>query len=176
MESLTNIRKLQTEISSVGLGAVALTVPASKLSNDLGGHTETEKQNQEYFLAVVEPEIVDVTRDLFVSGFYGHAVGEAFKVVDKFVAEKSGLNDSGVKLMRKAFNEQNPLLWWSTRSTQSEKDEHEGYGHILAGVMLGVRNPTAHEINWIEDADEALDLIVMAQHLVRKIKSAAASP
>lgn len=176
MESLTNIRRLQLEISTIGLGAVALTVPASKLSGDLGGDTGNETQNQEYFLVVVEPEIVEVTRDLFVSGFYGNAVGEAFKVVDKLVAGKSGLSDSGTKLMRRAFNENSPLLCWSRRTTQSEKDEHEGYGHIFAGVMLGIRNPTFHEINWIQDADDALDLIVLAQHLVRKVKAAGASP
>jgi uncharacterized protein (TIGR02391 family) len=171
MESLTRIRKLQLEISAAGLAGVSVTVPSSSLSAVPGVHSDADKQNQEYFLAVVEPEIVGVTRDLFLSGFYGHAVGEAFKVVDKLVASKSGLSDAGVKLMRKAFNESNPVLVWSTRSNQSERDEHEGYGHIFAGAMLGIRNPTSHEINWIDDADNALDLIVFAQHLVRKLKS-----
>lgn len=173
MESLTRIRGLQLEITAAGLAGVSVTVPSSSLSSDPGVHSEADKQNQEYYLAVVDPDIVGVTRDLFVSGFYGHAVGEAFKVVDKMVASKAGLSDAGVKLMRKAFNDASPILAWSTRSSQSEKDAHEGYGHIFAGAMLGIRNPTSHEINWIDDADEALELIVLAQHLVRKVKSAA---
>ncbi len=171
MGFLTKLRRLQSEVSSSGLAGVALTVPTSKLAADTG-FADLVHENQEFSLVVTEPEIVEVARDLFVSGFYSLAVGEAFKIVDKLVASKSGLNDTGVKLMRKAFAEQSPVLVWSLRTTQSQKDAHEGYGHILAGAMLGIRNPTAHEINWIDDASEALDLIVVAQHLVRKVKAA----
>jgi hypothetical protein len=38
--------------------------------------------------------------------------------------------------------------------------------------MLGIRNPVTHEIKWIDDADVALELLVFAQHLIRKAKAA----
>ena len=43
---------------------------------------------------------------------------------------------------------------------------------LYAGAMLGIRNPTTHEFNWVEDEDVALELLVFAQHLLRKARSA----
>jgi len=38
--------------------------------------------------------------------------------------------------------------------------------------MLGIRNPVTHEFNWVEDSEVALELLVFAQHLLRKAKLA----
>lgn len=38
--------------------------------------------------------------------------------------------------------------------------------------MLGIRNPTTHEFGWVDDPEVALELIVFAQHLLRKAKAA----
>ncbi len=122
--------------------------------------------------AVTEPEIIDVSRDLFASGHYNIAVAEAFKAVDKFVEQKAKTKKTGASGMRLAFGHKKPQLVWTDRLTQSEKDEQEGYEHLFAGAMLGVRNPTTHEFNWIQNEEVALELLIFAQHLVRKAKEA----
>jgi uncharacterized protein (TIGR02391 family) len=121
---------------------------------------------------VVEPEIVEVSRDLFASGHFSLAVQEAYKAVDKFVEAKSGKPLSGTKLMELVFNPDSPVMAWSERATTSEKDEQRGYQRIYAGVMLGIRNPVTHEFEWVKDAELALELLVLAQHLMRKAKAA----
>ena len=121
---------------------------------------------------ITEPEIVEVSRDLFVSGFYNQAVCEALKALDKFVQAKSGSMElSGAKLMQQVFSEIKPVLEWSSRQTISEKDQHNGYQRIFAGSMIGIRNPCTHEHGWVDDPDEALECISLAQHLLRKAKA-----
>jgi uncharacterized protein (TIGR02391 family) len=71
-----------------------------------------------------------------------------------------------------AFNPNTPILHWTDRKTPSEIDEQKGYQRLYSGAMLGIRNPVTHEFNWVDDAEQALELIVFAQHLLRKAKVA----
>lgn len=121
---------------------------------------------------VVEPEIVDVSRDLFASGFYNNSVQEAFKAVDIFIRDRTGSTDNGTPLMERIFSPKNPHLFWSERKTKSELNQQEGYQRIYAGAMLAIRNPTSHEHDWIDSAAEALELLAFAQHLLRMAKVA----
>jgi uncharacterized protein (TIGR02391 family) len=122
---------------------------------------------------MTEPEILEASRDLFASGHYSLAVQEAYKAVEKFVqskAKESGL--SGTKLMHNVFSAEAPRLFWTERTRTSEEDEQKGYMMLYAGAMLGIRNPVTHEFNWVEDEDIALELLLFAQHLLRKARSA----
>jgi uncharacterized protein (TIGR02391 family) len=126
-----------------------------------------------FAITVTEPEIEVVSRDLFASGHYSLAVQEAYKAVDKFVAEKCGESVlSGTQLMDKVFSPNAPMLAWTLRTSQSEQDEQRGYHRLYSGAMLGIRNPVTHEFDWVEDQEVALELLVFAQHLLRKAKSA----
>jgi uncharacterized protein (TIGR02391 family) len=122
---------------------------------------------------VTEPEIQSVCSDLFVSGHYNLSVAEAFKAVDKFIAERvPHLTQNGTTLMDQAFAPGSPYLRWSKMETNSEIDEQKGYHRLYSGAMLGIRNPTTHEFGWVDEPELALELIVFAQHLLRKAKSA----
>ena len=122
---------------------------------------------------ITEPEIVEVSRDLFASGHYSLAVQEAYKAVDKYVGEKVGHKKlSGSKLMDDVFGPNNPKLIWSERKNTSQQDEQSGYHRLFSGAMLGIRNPVTHEFNWVEEPGLALELLVFAQHLLHKAKIA----
>ena len=122
---------------------------------------------------ITEPEIQTVASDLFVSGHYNLSVAEAFKAVDKFVAEKvPGIVHTGTTLMDQVFAPSAPRLRWSTMETQSQLDEQKGYHRLYSGAMLGIRNPTTHEFGWVDEPELALELVVFAQHLLRKAKLA----
>ena len=123
-----------------------------------------------YTSAIGEEEIIDVSRDLFASGHYSLAIQEAFKAVEKFIQQETGLSQSGSTLMEQAFSPKKPHIFWSERKTISERDEQIGYMKIYSGCVVGIRNPCAHEFGWIDDAETAVEILVWAQHLLRKAK------
>lgn len=147
----------------------ALPKPATSIA--LPGPTSPSSHSA-FSEIVSDPDILRVCRDLFASGHYNVAVQEAFKCVDNLVEARVPGKGTGVKLMRTAFSVNDPKLTWSNRNTDSEKDQHEGYQHLFAGAMLGIRNPVTHHIDWIDSPDEALEAIVLAQHLLVKAKLA----
>ena len=77
--------------------------------------------------------------------------------------------------MRRAFSLNKPILALNSGKTQSEKDEQLGYMELLAGVMTGIRNPRAHEHEWVDAKDTALCLLAFVNHLVEKARSATKS-
>lgn len=170
---LSGIRRLQEHLLEVGLARAVLALPAPRMLALPSPTSEGAEPASIFARIVVEPEIEQVSRDLFASGHYSLAVQEAYKAVDKYVASLSGRTDrSGTQLMELVFSPNEPLLRWSDLKTQSQIDEQRGYHRLYSGAMLGIRNPVAHEFNWVDEADIALELIVFAQHLLRKARAA----
>lgn len=109
---------------------------------------------------------------LFRDAHYARAVEEAFKSLSNAVREKSGLSLDGSALMQRAFSQRNPILKLNEMQTQSENDEQVGYMGIYAGAMTGIRNPRAHESQLADTPESALEMIVLANHLMRKLDRA----
>lgn len=167
------IRKFQEAVHLVGLGGAVLQLPAPRMMT-LPGPSSPQNTIHENFLVVVDdPDVLAVARDLFVSGFYSQAVEAAFKMLDEEVRRVSAEGLSGTKLMEKVFSPNGPIIPLNDQKTQSEQDEQAGYHRLFAGSMLGIRNPLAHEHNWIEDSKAALEVIILCQHLLRKMKASA---
>jgi uncharacterized protein (TIGR02391 family) len=172
---LDRIKRLQEHVLEVGLAQAILALPAPRMLalpslGDSGGTASI------YVRAVTEPEIESVSRDLFASGHYSLAVQESFKAVEKYVQQKSSLiGVSGTPLMQQVFSTASPKLFWSDRISTSEQDEQRGYLQLYAGAMLGIRNPVTHEFKWVDDPLLSLELILFAQHLLRKAKLAQVS-
>ena len=118
---------------------------------------------------VTEPELREVSRQLFVDGHYAQAVEEAFKYLNNLVKRRSGLDADGSALMSKAFSLNKPYLKLSDLRTQSKKDQQLGYMQILQGCMTGVRNPRAHEHRYLDDPRNALELLGICNHLTRMV-------
>lgn len=174
--NLKDVGRLAADLKSSGLVSttISLTEPTLSVSDDFSKEEITDDFIFESF--VNEKEIYDVSRDLFISQFYNNAVQEAFNALDKYVQMESGISESsGASLMRVVFNPKNPLLALNSNKSQSEKDEAEGYSHLFAGAMLGIRNPVTHEFQWIDNRETALECLIFCQHLLRKAKAAANS-
>lgn len=170
---IEGIRRFQEHLLELGLARAVLAVPAPRMLGVSSPTAEDSEPASVFTRVIVEPEIERVSRDLFVSGHYSVAVQEAYKAVDKFIAERVGSRSvTGTQLMESVFSPSSPKLYWTERSTQSEVDEQKGYQRLYAGAMLGIRNPVTHEFNWVDEPEMALELIVFAQHLLRKAKSA----
>ena len=117
---------------------------------------------------MTSPELIESSRRMFIDGYYATAVEKAFVCLNNKVKEKSLLNDrDGADLMRAAFSANSPVLALNSNLSQSERDEQRGYMDIFAGVMTGIRNPRVHEHNLEDGPEVALELITLANHLMR---------
>ena len=122
---------------------------------------------------VSDPRLQEVSGPLFRDRYFARSVEDAVKLLNNSVKEKSGLADrDGAALMRAAFSANSPALRLNNFETASEKDEQQGYMQIFAGSMTGVRNPRAHEHDLADEPEAALELLVLANHLMRKLDAA----
>jgi uncharacterized protein (TIGR02391 family) len=115
--------------------------------------------------------ILQVSGTLFRDGHYARAVEEAFKCLNNAVRDKSGhANTDGAGLMKSVFSANSPILKLNAFQSKSDNDEQLGYMEIFAGSMTGIRNPRAHEHRLVDSPDVALELLVLANHLMRKLE------
>ena len=152
-----------------------LEVPRDQLSGiDIGEPNYFEKHWLDLFDQMVSHKgLRQVCRDLFADGYYDIAVERAYIYVDNMVQAESGLaSRHGADLMRAAFSAKSPVLKLNSFQSDSEEDEQRGYMDIFAGSMMGIRNPRAHEHELLNDPEVALELLVLANHLLRKLDSA----
>lgn len=122
---------------------------------------------------VTSEALRSVSRQLFADGHYARAVEEALKCMNNEVKQKSGISgQDGASLMRKAFSVNSPTLCMNDFQSNSDRDEQLGYMDIYAGAMTGIRNPRAHEHGLEDDSDVALELLTLANHLMRRLDGA----
>ena len=118
----------------------------------------------------MHPAIVKSAQKLFDDAHYAQATFEAYKVLDKKVQKAASVRETGVKLMMKAFNENNPLIKLTSLSSISEKDEQVGYKFIFSGSIMAIRNPRGHEPGMKETPTECLDHLSLSSMLIRRME------
>lgn len=112
-------------------------------------------------------------KKLFQDGHHARAVEEAYKYFDNLVLQLSSQqNLTGSSLMKTVFSPKNPILRLNAGKSSSEQNEQLGYMEICSGVMTGIRNPRAHDSDWEDTEERALQLLAFANHLVCKVKTA----
>jgi uncharacterized protein (TIGR02391 family) len=152
--------RIQTDIDSTGLGHSAEV--------SLAGHSWVDLFDE----LITTESLRTVSRELFIDKYYTRSVEEAFKCLNNSVKEESGLeNADGDGLMRTAFSPSNPILRLNELTSTSDKNEQRGYMDIFAGVMAGIRNPRAHEHELEDSPETALELLVLANHLMGKLST-----
>ncbi|GAA1519730.1 hypothetical protein GCM10009677_61290 [Sphaerisporangium rubeum] len=117
----------------------------------------------------LHPKISDAAGALFVDGHFSKAVLAAFQAVEHEVQQKTQLNDSGVSLMHKAFNQANPHINVARHTGRNAQDEQEGFRFLFAGAMGGLRNPRAHGVDLPDSEQEALEYLAFASALMRRL-------
>ena len=170
---IESLRRFQFFINELGLGGSTLAIASPKTLLLTDQSAEDHIPEALFSKLITEREIINVSRDLFEGGYYNLSVSEAFKALDLFIKTKVGESElSGTKLVQRVFSTSNPELVWTECKTLSEKDQQRGYNLLYQGGFTGIRNPTSHELDWINEPEEALDALMLAQHLLRKAKSA----
>ncbi len=100
----------------------------------------------------------------FMRGDYDGAVHHAMKMVEVAVREASGIASLvGVDLMRKAFNPDTGSL----TDTTVDKGERQGRMDLFAGAIASFKNPQSHRDVNLDDPQEAIEIIMLANNLLR---------
>jgi uncharacterized protein (TIGR02391 family) len=119
----------------------------------------------------LHPTIREEVWSLYHRGKYDTAVFEAMKAVEVAVREAREMPDSllGVKLMRAAFAPSpnaGPLT-----DTGVEGGEQVARMELFAGAIGSYKNPHSHRNVDLDDPDEAAEIIMLANHLLRIVEA-----
>lgn len=114
--------------------------------------------------------IINHSKDLFIKGYYFHAVSEAAKAFNKETQKKSQSDKDGYQMMMDVFSLAGSLKL-NAGQTQTEKNVQEGMKFLSAGLMQAVRNPTAHEnaVDWGIAKEDCLDLLSFISYLFKQL-------
>jgi uncharacterized protein (TIGR02391 family) len=113
----------------------------------------------------LHPDIREDVWALYHRGKYDSAVFEAMKAVEVSVREAAGpaASDIGTKLMRKAFHVDDGAL----TDNAAELAERQALSDLFAGAIGAYKNPHSHRNVALDDPDEAAEIIMLANHLLR---------
>lgn len=116
----------------------------------------------------LHPTIAHKVWNYFIRGDYDTAVFYAAKTIEISVKNKTGLNNIGVPLMRKAFKQEEGLL--SDKSLPT--GEQQARSDLFAGFIGSYKNPGSHRDVNLDDPIEAIQVVLFASHLLKIIDSA----
>ena len=138
--------------------------------SDMQSDPMGEKIAESDFLSKLQlhPIIAKKVWPIFLQGTYDSAVFEAFKAVEIAVRKAGNYaeTDIGVPLMRKAFNVDSGNL----TDQNQHPAEKQAMSDLFAGVIGSYKNPGSHRDVEIA-AEEAVELIIFANHLFRIVDS-----
>ena len=115
--------------------------------------------------SALHPRIAQSVWSAFMRREFDVAVFQAMKAVEVSVREAANYGDGnlGTDLMRAAFHDEcGPLTDMSV-----EKSERQARAHLFAGAIGSYKNALSHRDVNIDDPDEALELVFLANYLLR---------
>ena len=117
----------------------------------------------------LHPKIAQTVWMAFMRNEYDVAVFQAMKAVEVAVREASGLPGRliGTGLMRQAFHPQTGPL----TDMEAEEGERDALSALFAGAIGTYKNPHSHRDVQLADPRAAVEIIMLANHLLRIVDS-----
>lgn len=116
------------------------------------------------FPRYLDPILIRAVKPLFMRGDYDTAVFRAFKEVEVRVRKKAGYGNEefGRDLMTHAFGTTGPLT-----DKAASPGEQSAMREFFAGAISQCKNPSSHREVKFDDPTEVIDLICVANQLLR---------
>lgn len=139
------------------------------------GIKQREDKLVENFWDNLHPTVVGLAKPRVEAGHLADAVEACLKEINAVVKtrnkEHTGKEFDGADLMRNTFSLKSPVIVLADLSTDSGRNEQQGYMDIFAGAMTGIRNPKAHN-NVVIDENRTIHLLYLASLLMYKLDEA----
>jgi len=132
-----------------------------KAPEDIASFSRSRRIQRE----LLHPRIAQKVWAAFMRSEFDIAVFQAMKAVEVAVREAGGFGagDLGTNLMRSAFHvDTGPLT-----DPKAERSERQARSDLFAGAIGSYKNAQSHRDVNIQDADEAYELVMLANHLLR---------
>ena len=118
----------------------------------------------------VHSEVQKYCRAEYMEENYFHAVFEATKGLAERIREMTGLKLDGINLVKQSFEHSKndlPKLVFNALSSETERNEHDGFINLLLGSFRLFRNPISHtpRVKWQRDIEDAVDCLTLVSFL-----------
>ena len=127
------------------------------------------------FWSIIHPMIQNISKSRFESNHFADSVEAALKEVNvrvkNIVIARTGQEDDGSSLMKRAFSVNRPIIQLDDIGTETGRNIQQGYMELFSGSMIGVRNPKAHA-NIDITKERAIHFLFLASLLMCKLDEA----
>ena len=128
------------------------------------------------YLQHLHPYIAKGCSQLFIDAHYAQAVEESAKAVFQYLRAITGLTIDGSALAQTAFSVKSRMLAFSDLADETKRSEQVGFMEMLSAFAKGVRNPLAHTLGKLEEAQKAFEYLALASLFCRRIDDASPKP
>lgn len=150
----------------IGYRELSRSGEALAVSEDARRFVDARKLPRE----ILHPMLKETVWAQFARGEYEEAVFHTMKTVEVHVRESAGYDQSsrGSPMLRNAFNTDNGPLTDQT----IDRNERQALGNLFDGAYGYFRNPSAHRNISMDSPEEAMEIILLGNHLMRIVDAA----